>query len=48
VFSFGDQWAAYAGYLTEELIAAGTEPSQRHDYLYTKAKVSRWTVQAVM
>jgi hypothetical protein len=30
VFAFGDEWAAYAGYLTEELIVAGMEPSERH------------------
>jgi hypothetical protein len=30
VFPFGDEWAAYAGYLTDELIVAGTEPSERH------------------
>jgi hypothetical protein len=31
VFPFGDYWAMDAGgYLTEELIVAGTEPSERH------------------
>jgi hypothetical protein len=30
VFPFGDDWAFDAGYLTDELIVAGTEPSERH------------------
>ncbi len=30
VFPFGDEWAAFAGYLTEELIVAGKEPSEEH------------------
>jgi hypothetical protein len=30
VFPFGDHWAMYAGYLTEELIVAGMQPSERH------------------
>jgi hypothetical protein len=30
VFPFGGEWAAYAGYLTDDLIVAGTEPSGEH------------------